>query len=205
MTLQLCGLSVKMEYFIEIDKRSLKETQDALAGIAGGVLKAGINAANRTANTGRTRIARLLAEQMDVKKKSVDRAVHVNKARKDLPIALIRTKGKGINMIAFKAKPTPTGVHSTVGDVAHAFIATGLSENKLVFKRTGVKKIMTKGKYVGRLREQIQGVIGKSASELFKFIPGAVQEVQAELEIEMKKNLQSQIDYLLNRKKAQSE
>ena len=187
------------ELYIEADKESFDAVKSLLSGIQNGVKRAGVAAANKTAATGKSRISSILASQLDSTKRGISRNVYVSKANTtNLPAAIIKVKSRGVNLIAFRARQTLSGVSSKIKAVPHAFIEIGLGKNRLVFLRQGYKKVMKKGRYAGKRREVIAGVLGMSAQELYRHIPGAAQSVASELKAVMSKNLQNQIKRLLD-------
>jgi hypothetical protein len=194
-----------MQLVITPDKESFAKAEKMLENIPNGISTAGKNAANRTIKFAKTRISTSLSKVVDSTKSGIAKNIYIKKATKSVPAAYLRVKSRGVNLISFHARQTSTGVSSRIKNVSHAFIARGLNNNRLVFIRTGIKKIMSKGRYVGKRREQIKGVVGMSAQELFRKVPGIAQDVYGSLGPEMQKNLEQQVKYLVEKQQPKSE
>lgn len=52
--------------------------------------------------------------------------------------------------------------------LSRAFVAVGLSANKLVLERSGPKRRMTKGNYVGQLKQPLVAKYGPSVAQLLR-------------------------------------
>jgi hypothetical protein len=192
---------------IEIDPKDKREVKELLASIPNGAAKALLAAVNKTAPTGKSMIAQKLGHEIGTGKTAILRHTFVNKATQGHPTATIKVKSRPINLIYFYAKKTATGIVAKLAGQAkqfpHDFISPGLSGNRLVFERFGAKRKMTKGRYTGKMRQPLQAVPGMSAQELYVKTPGVAQEVYAELGTVLEKNVRSQVDRLLNRKRAE--
>jgi hypothetical protein len=140
---------------------------------------------------------------------------------------------KGVSLIGFGARQTKRGVTARIfGKSAQydgAFIARGINRsnsdgpneagNKLVFERFGAKRAMSMGRYgpnsiFGKhtrgprkgqpiLRQPISVVYGPSVAETFRKTPGMENQTMTDINANFRKNVQSQVDWLLNRKKSE--
>ncbi len=77
-----------------------------------------------------------------------------------------------VSLVQYQVRQTRTGVKTEVirgksETLRHAFIATMPSGHKGVFQRTGQKKIATRGRYKGRMRETIKELYGPSLPKVF--------------------------------------
>lgn len=82
-------------------------------------------------------------------------------------------RSRGIGLLNFSARQTRAGVTATIKkgkrtEYPHAFIAPGLGGALQVFRRTGVKRRMQKGRYAGRIREAIEAMYGPSVAQMLK-------------------------------------
>jgi hypothetical protein len=87
----------------------------------------------------------------------------------------VRLKGrfKGIGLINFAARQTLKGVTYSIfrgkrGLLDGAFIATLPGGNVQVMERFGAKRIMTRGRYVGKLRQPIHTQYGPTAAQMLR-------------------------------------
>lgn len=138
----------------------------------------------------------------------------------------------GVSLIGFGAKQTKTGVTAKVfgkrADYPGAFIARGVNTsndmgpleagNKLVFERFGEKRAMKMGRYgpgsifgtyqsgpnKGKriLRQPLHVLYGPSVAETFRKTPGMQDAALTDINANFRKNVASQVDWLLNRKKS---
>jgi hypothetical protein len=97
------------------------------------------------------------------------------------PVWALVAKAKPIPLMSFGARQTKTGVSVEVTKgkrsiIRHAFLATMQSGHKGVFMREGPRRIASKGKYRGKLRQPIlerftapvSSVVKQSAPEVLK-------------------------------------
>lgn len=87
----------------------------------------------------------------------------------------VRLKGrfKGIGLINFAARQTLKGVTYSIfrgrrGLLDGAFIATLPGGNVQVMERSGAKRLMTRGRYVGKLRQPIHTQYGPTAAQMLR-------------------------------------
>lgn len=81
---------------------------------------------------------------------------------------------RGIGLIEFGGKATPTGATAVVRKGAAAstrpgaFIAPLLGGNRHIVERYGKKRVMTKGRYVGKLRQALSVEYGPSVAQMLR-------------------------------------
>jgi hypothetical protein len=193
-----------------------------LAGIKNGVAKACAQAINKTLATGRATVTKRLAPELAIKQKLIREQIGVRKAdyktqrgyvtirKKSLPLydfnpipklplhearAAAATKGKKPPKrpavgISVKVRP---GRGRQV--LAHTFIARMKSGHVGIFERAG-----RGGKRVPR--KVIKERWGPTPLGVFLNAPGIAEDVLAKLGGTLAKNLESQVDYLLAKSKA---
>jgi hypothetical protein len=154
-----------------------------------------------------------LSNIVGAKVRGVTDAVNIHKATRSHNSATVSVKKRGINLIYFGATwggRESAGVSSKIEPpenqtvsgrkgrfmLAHAFIEPGLGGKRLVFIRTGAKRIQKRGRYAGRLREVIAGVRGMTAQELIRHVPGALHATAEGLKEVMQKEMAAQVHYL---------
>lgn len=78
---------------------------------------------------------------------------------------------KEISLLSYGFKPTAAGLRGAVlkgksSVIKSAFVATGLSGNKLPFRREGDKRKMTRGRYAGKRRSPVKVKYGPSVADM---------------------------------------
>lgn len=118
--------------------------------------KAGANALNKIAVQARTAAVRAIREKYNVKYGAALNRIRIVKARPDKLEAYIVVDNEGKNVRIpkgkFSARQTSTGVTVRYASdwtehIKHAFIPKLPSGHRGVFKRSGAKRLMKKGKY----------------------------------------------------------
>ena len=187
------------------DKESFDAARRVLSDIPGGLGRAGVRAANKTAAAGKVYTARILQKRIKevgggIKVSDVKKRIYVNKASGKWSAAQLKIKSRGISLMHFGAKQTATGVTTTIGEEPHAFIAATINKGApQVFQRIGIFRIMKKGRYVGKRREVIRAVKGMTQQELMRSIPGAVPATRADMAANMQKNMAHEVNYELTK------
>jgi hypothetical protein len=191
-----------MPVTVTVDKQKYAELEATLAGVKDGAVRAATAAVNRTAQTGRTIIVRRLVKELNLKSRQVRDTITIRKASFEKPEAVIRISKKPIPLIEFPGtRQAPAGVSVQVRKgkrevLSGTFIATMKSGHRGVFER----RRLAGAKRAGRL--PIKERMGPTPMETFNRAPGVAQEVLAELGPTLEKNLASQVDRLLQRRKA---
>lgn len=174
------------------------------------------DALNRTFDHGKSVAADDLSKALTAGRNSVLKRIGVSKATKSkLNATLYIRGGRGISLYGFRARQTKSGVTATVAgeskQVPHAFIARGLSGNKIVALRdtSQAKRAPLKGRYGGHiisrgprkgqplLRQPIEAQYGPSAAEVFETKPNIAIHTNKEIELGLPKNLASQAERFL--------
>jgi hypothetical protein len=185
------------------DKESFDAARRVLSEIPGGLGRAGVRAANKTAMHGRTISAKaIIAKYPNLKPNKIKKNMYVNRANKKWSAAQLKIKSKGLSLIGFGAKQTSTGVETTIGSWLHAFLAPTSTKAagyaKEVFRRIGIFRIMTKGRYQGKRREAIQIERGLTSQDLLRRIPGAVNGVRSQMAQKMMKEMAAQTEIAID-------
>jgi hypothetical protein len=193
---------------LDIDEAKFKELQRVLADIPNGARIAASTALNKTAVTGRKLLYRAISKQTSAATTSVAKRISIRKAtHQRLEAVLILSGKRGLSLSAFHPKQTPTGVTVTMYggevDFPHAFIAKGLSGNRLVFERYGDKRKMQAGRYKGKIRQPIHPQYGPTVVDIYEKTPGLATTALKNIRETLDKNIQSQVDWLLKRGKPQ--
>lgn len=134
---------------------------------------------NKMAAWVKTRTTKSLADDLQIKQKVVRRRIKAMK-RKGGGMAGVWYGLNDIAMIYLGAKQTAGGVRASGGRFEKgAFIPRGVHQ---VFKRVGAKRMMTKGRYKGKLRQPIEvvesAIEDKSIKTLNDTINAAAFEAQ---------------------------
>jgi hypothetical protein len=176
------------------DVDSLRELMSALD--APSRAKALTRALNKTAKGVRTDISREIRARVNIKAKDVKDGIKLWLANTNRPSVRITIKGTRRRLVLFGARQTKTGVSVQVYKaqgrkiIPHAFINRG--------KKTGREDVFWRvkggnGKLVGRY--PIVTKFGLALPEAFEWTSREVVEAQARERL--KKNLEHEIDYLL--------
>lgn len=202
---------------IQISEAQRKALADSLAGVANGVAIAVTSAVNRTLRTGRTILRRRIQQIVNIKTAYFnDRAVSIMQATRSTQQGYLKISRNQIPLIQFGARAGKTGVSVEIKKGMrerhpHWFKAKMASGHEGIFKRFGPKVPMTSGYYApsgphnrsGRvLRQRITEIKGPSILGVYQNAPAAAAEVLSDIGTELQKNLDSQVDRLLQRKKA---
>lgn len=212
---------------IRPDPAQIVKVANELRDIKNGVARAMAPAINKTLGKAQTTLITGLTDLLTAKRgnivgKGATKRIRIIKATPDhltgriqilqRPIGLINfqvkdtrgkkrgfnKKGSGGGVIAQLRKDEPPIV------LPNAFIAVGLSDNKHVFARFGVKRRQGKAHFapnVGRLAQPIRSFKGLSLHEVWKDSPRLRGQVQGRIDSEFPKDVSSQVDRLLQRKK----
>lgn len=189
---------------------------DELAGIRNGVPKAVTAAVNRTLTTGRSIVVKRLAQELALKQKHIREAIALRKATFETLAGAIVLSRKPIPLIEFAPKPA-----QPVTDYAARMKLRGVS----VKVRRGKPRETLKGTFVARMKSGHVGVFersfkggsiggkrvgrlklakertGPTPQGVFERAPGVAADVLGQLGPVLEKNLASQVDRLLQRKK----
>jgi hypothetical protein len=189
---------------VSISEAQRAELADVLAGVKNGAAKASAAAINRTLTTGRSRIVRRVRAEVNIKAKDAREAVRIRKATAaGTPEGFIVLSKRPIPLYDFGAKPGKRGVSVKVRKRAGrevlrgTFVAAMRSGHKGVFERKLVGG--PGGRRVGRL--PIVERHGPSLLGVFTGAPGVAAEELAAIGDVLQKNLASQVDRLLGRKR----
>ncbi len=198
---------------IKVDPAKLAEVQGFLSELPGKIQLAERDALNKSMAHGKTVAGTDLAAMMTARKSDINKRLTLIKATKDrLSTALIIRGGIGVNLIAFGARQTGSGVTAKIfgqsQDFPSAFIAPTISGKKgaeMVAMRAGAKRIMTKGRFAGRvimrgpragqpiLRQPLQAQRGPTVAATWEETPGIAAHTVNETNAAIPKNLDSQV------------
>jgi hypothetical protein len=185
-------------------------------------------AVKRTTKTGATQVNRRVRAEINISKKYADRAIRVFDPKGDNPVGVISISRKPIPLIAYRPRVSKkAGVRATISKnkppvvYRHAFKATVKTKgtddqhegHEGIFFRT--RHLPTKGKNAGKGKLTPRGFAGRLAikeamgpSVLSVFGEAGTTRVASEelakLHDVLQKNLDSQMDRFLNRRKGQA-
>ena len=177
-----------MSSSITLDPAQLSAAQDALAYIRNGypraVMRAGNYAAARTKTATYKKLTSLITADPDRIKDSLT----TQRATLSNLVAVLNIAGKAIPLFRFDvsfmyptvsggvtAKIFKTGAAPLV--LKHAFVAKMKSGRVGVFSRQGPKRAMTRGNYVGQMKQPIVEHFGPHATRVFEQTPGVDKEL----------------------------
>ncbi len=190
---------------IKVNPQQLRELESELGAIKGGLNRALSSAINKTVAQGRTVAIQMLADTLTVKKSNIRARTDTKKASPKNLAGAIKILGRRIGLINFKYKDTGKGkgrnrkgkgvfVQAYKAGVPEifpkAFVATGKSANKHIFRRRGS---------AGRL--PIDSLKGLSLLDVYKKTPGIQQATQKKIADIFAEKLRSASDWVLNKRK----
>lgn len=184
------------EISVRLDRAELNQLKRELAGVKNGVPRAMSAAVNRSLTTGRTLISKSVRDVATIKAGDVKDAMKIKRASVANPKGSIRIDHKPISLSKFTISQKKPGVSARVWKGSgrtlykHAFIATMRSGHKGVFRR------------VGRNRLPIKEIYGPTPEGLLRKRPALLESIKAAIGDAFRKNLESQVNRLLKRKKA---
>lgn len=137
------------------------------------------SAINKVLRQAKTLASKELRTVYRLKKVDIDRGMSLKLARGNDFTGTLEIGGKKLKLAIFPHRQLKVGVKVTIirqapKKIPGSFIAVLSSGHEGIFKRKGSKRIMTKGRYKGKLREPIVELVGPSIPQLFagqKIIP----------------------------------
>lgn len=190
-------------------------------------------AVSRTVTTGTALIARRIGEEVKLKIGDIKKTITSKRGSYDKPVGSItiqkdkavwltqfmtaaqatpkiKRKGEGFVQkqrkggirVSVRRKPTPK--YPTTEVHPHAFLAHAIAPKAGAFERFGPKKLMTKGAYKGKMRQQIRRKRGPTPFGVFVNARGeqgaktVLEEATKTLSATLAKNLDSQLSRFLN-------
>ena len=193
---------------ISIEVTGYAEAQAALTGIKNGIERAGINASNQAGRFARKLAIAALARRFVADKKMLAKAMTgVQTARLSFPTAFFRVRSYIPNLMYFNATQDAVGVTSSIKSVEHAFVnrlTFGKPGKAMVFERTGIKRMIKKGTYAGKVREAIRGVKGMSAPAMFEAFRDMGPTILPQTRQKMSEALALQVTKLVAKHKAET-
>jgi hypothetical protein len=151
-------------------------------------------AINRSTDSGRTHMVRLVSKDTGISSSAVRKEVQITKATPNSLVSRITIKGRRLPLIAFSARgPEPSrgrgrGVSYRLptgrGRISDAFIATMPTGHRGVFKRTGKPRL------------PIQQLYGPSLPHVFrKYLP----ELEKHAKEVLPKNVKHELEFALSK------
>ncbi|RKY09837.1 MAG: hypothetical protein DRP56_02040 [Planctomycetota bacterium] len=181
---------------VKFDQRQLKRVQSMLRDIPRAMPKVMSRGINNTTKKARTKITRELSKKTKLTQKTVRSKIRFNKATYRKWAAVLSISPRGIPLIQLKAKQLKSGVSFTNPVTAsreklpHAFIAKMPSGHTGVFERAGTSRLPIKEQYAPGM------------ATLYSEAPGIVGRIQNETAADLVKNIRTQIDMVLARRRA---
>ena len=175
-----------------------------LADIRNGVPRAVSAAVNRTLSTGRSRIVKRIRAEVAIKAKDAREAIRLRKATAAKPEGFIVISKKPIPLYDFGAKQGKGGVTVKVRKAGGRETLKGTFIAKMRSGHVGVfERKLTGGPGSKRVKRlPIRERFGPSLLVVFEGAPGVAAEEIAALGDVLQKNLDSQVNRLLNRPKS---
>ena len=177
-----------------------------MTNVSGEVTKAEVMAMNKAAETAMRRVIDYIRKDYNLKKKYLRKStskrnapISIRKARISKPYVELMVSHIPIGLFYFGARQTKRqGVKATIrkGD-RRAYEKSFIWKGK-VMHRTGVKRVMTKGRYKGKVREAIEKLYGPSAEQLFSS-DESMQEATRVLYVEFEKQFAVAFNYLMTK------
>lgn len=183
---------------IKVDEAKLRRVQKLLRNVPQGMPKVMSRSINKTAKSARVEIARRIAAVIAIKQTAVKKGIVMHKATYRMWRATLDIGRKRIPLIHFKARQLKKGVSYQIEKgkrkkVPEMFIQTmPTSGHRGVFRRHTPK--------VKRL--PIIELLGPSVGGLFEGAAGVAREVVKSTHKKLGQNIDSQINYILEKRRA---
>lgn len=194
-----------MRLIIGVDETQRKELAEVLANVRNGVPRAISGAINKVLPKARTRFVRAVGDRITVPAREVRERIAVKKASPATLEGTVTITRKPIPLIEFRARQTKKGgvtVQVRKGQAREkfrdSFIAKMKSGHEGVFRR----RFKGKGR-VARL--PIDERFGPTVLGVISGAPGLLNEELAAAHEDLGRQIDSQVDRLLNRKKVSDE
>ncbi len=194
---------------VEASPAQLRRISQELADIPGGANKAVAAAINRTLSTGKMRMSSLVREVLVMRKKDVDPSIKIDRAKPDKLTAQVSLRNTWIPLSRFSPKQQGKGVTVNWRKgrgrelLAGTFLATMSSGHIGVFRRrkSGTKRVIKEReghKWTSELPidQQFTTLVNPIEKR-----PELIDKATADIDQVLAKNLDSQVDRLLQRKK----
>lgn len=159
---------------VELTEQNLRQALRVLDVAPGRARMAISRAMNEAIRWGRTQVRRDVSREAQIPQKLLSGRIFLNQANRRQMRASLWTGLNPIRAIdAGKARQTRTGVRVGRHQFPGAFLATMPEGHEGVFLREGAKRPMSKGRYVGKMRQPIvEQTISLSPS------PGTVERIE---------------------------
>lgn len=164
------------------------------------VRRAHVRATNRSITKGRTEWSRGVRKDYAVKAGDISKASRLRRLSNQGRFAGLELIGEVASLKYFAPRPTARGVSVKVRKagarkvIGGAFIARG-SGNEHVYRRTGERRVMTKGSYQGQVREVIDKLLTVSIPQMADD-PGVIDATLAAIRLEYANEFGRQINLL---------
>jgi hypothetical protein len=205
---------VSISLNITVDPATIANVEAQVGDIPNGMPKVIAAAANDAAQRGKTILSRglaatITAKQVDIKKRlRVPRGTKATPAR---PGTVLEVTDTRLSLIRFKTKDTKRqGVTAEMfrGEVTRfpeAFMGVGLFKNPHVIQRKGGKVRIKQAHYkpnLGKLRQNVVTQPGLSLPDVYARRPALLQDGITQIAEVFVDRIDSQLDRLLHRRKA---
>jgi hypothetical protein len=179
-----------------VDQDQLSAASKALSYIANGYERATMRAANYAAARTKTETTKQLMKLITADPNRIKDSVNVRRATLSKPAAVLDIYGKAITLFRFDVSfmyPTVTGgvkanIFKAGGSplqLDHAFIAkvkSGSDQNPGpnhwgVFSRRGPPRRMTRGNYIGQVKQPLVQHFGPTSAKVIEKTPGVQQKI----------------------------
>lgn len=203
-----------------IEDRQIKELKKAIAGTSIDIRKELAVVINKTAKATVSEIAKDVTKELNVTQAAVkysNRGLEVlGKATFSKPGAIVRLNRTGrMSLRHFKPKQNASGVTYKISKskgksfVQSAFMGPTPTAMKIgwkgnVFKRTGVKSKASRGRYAGKIRDEITKLHGASPWGVYvaqNFEDGQVRRINDRLAKEMTERIRFRVATQFNKAK----
>jgi hypothetical protein len=203
-----------------IERRQIEQLKKAIAGTSIDIRKELAVAVNKTAKATVSEIAKDVTKELNTTQAAVKYASRglevLGRATFSKPGAIVRLKRTGrMSLRHFKPKQNAAGVTYKISKskgnsfVKSAFMgprpgAVKISWKGNVFKRTGDMARMKRGRYAGKVREQITKLHGASPWGVYiaqNFEPDQVQRINDRLRKEMEERIRFRVATQFNKAK----
>ncbi len=190
---------------VKLDEKSIAEAQQILRGIPKGWSRAAHRALTRTAQSGKTSLSRLMSRRMGSKVGDTKKLIYLHYPSFENLRATLEVSKMGKNLIDLQPNQNEVGTsyQPSFGGgrqmIPHAFIAVGDVRGRQVWLRSRYRIGHVKMIENNRGRRMEAMYIMKEPN-IWRFIKKEdMDQVQKEGEINLKKNIEHEIDYQLQK------
>lgn len=191
---------------VKLNERQMRRVQNLLREVPRAVPMIMSRSINKTAKSTKAETARLIAANAKISQKGIKKGIWMKKATRRRWLATLNITSRRIPLIYLRPGKTKKGVtYRGPGDV-YANKQKVASSGGLIL--SAFKQVMPgsghKGVFLRRTKKRlpIDELFGPSAAELFEGVAGISKQVKRSANEKLTKNIDAQINYVLEKRRA---